>query len=168
MPVSEKKRRSNDAYNAKCDVIQIRPIKPVGAAIRAAAQAARAEPAELHRGGLRRPHAPGGPAPGGQRPQRPGPAPVINRPYAHKYPRQTVPQRPAGAKGGFLMSDHIPVPNVKNIVRAGDFTLYVYAFRPLTEYELKCSASQWLKETKRRSFPKSGEASVFTIYGFDQ
>lgn len=40
MPVSEKKRRSNDAYNAKCDVIQIRPIKPVGAAIRAAAQAA--------------------------------------------------------------------------------------------------------------------------------
>lgn len=31
MPVSEKKRRSNDAYNAKCDVIQIRPIKPVGA-----------------------------------------------------------------------------------------------------------------------------------------
>lgn len=39
MPVSEKKRHSNDAYNAKCDVIQIRPIKPVGAAIRAAAQA---------------------------------------------------------------------------------------------------------------------------------
>lgn len=31
MPVSEKKRRSNDAYNAKCDVIQIRPIKPGGA-----------------------------------------------------------------------------------------------------------------------------------------
>ena len=66
------------------------------------------------------------------------------------------------------MSDHIPVPSVKNIVRVGDFTLYVYAFRPLTECELKCSASQWLKETKRRSFPKSGEASVFTIYGFDQ
>lgn len=38
MPVSENKRRSNDAYNAKCDALQIRPRKPVGAAIRAAAQ----------------------------------------------------------------------------------------------------------------------------------
>lgn len=40
MPVSENKRRSNDAYNAKCDALQIRPRKPVGAAIRAAAVAA--------------------------------------------------------------------------------------------------------------------------------
>ena len=40
MPVTEKKRRSNDKYNAKCDAIQIRPVKPVGAAIRAAAEAA--------------------------------------------------------------------------------------------------------------------------------
>lgn len=40
MPVSENKRRSNDAYNAKCDALQIRPQKPVGAAIRAAAKAA--------------------------------------------------------------------------------------------------------------------------------
>lgn len=30
MPVSEKKRRSNDAYNAKCDVIQIRPDQTRG------------------------------------------------------------------------------------------------------------------------------------------
>lgn len=40
MPVSEKKRQSNDRYNAKCDYISLRPVKPVGAAIRAAAQAA--------------------------------------------------------------------------------------------------------------------------------
>ena len=45
MPVSEKKRRSNDAYNAKCDVIQIRPVKPVGAAIRAACKATSWRPA---------------------------------------------------------------------------------------------------------------------------
>lgn len=38
MPVSENKRRSNDAYNAKCDALQIRPRKPIGAAIRAAAR----------------------------------------------------------------------------------------------------------------------------------
>lgn len=37
MPVSESKRRNNDKYNAKCDYISLRPIKPVGAAIRAAA-----------------------------------------------------------------------------------------------------------------------------------
>lgn len=40
MPVPEAKRRNNDKYNAKCDAIQIRPLKPVGAAVRAAAKAA--------------------------------------------------------------------------------------------------------------------------------
>lgn len=40
MPVSPRKRQSNAKYNAKCDPIQIRPLKPVGAAIRAAAKAA--------------------------------------------------------------------------------------------------------------------------------
>lgn len=40
MPVSPRKRQSNDKYNAKCDYINIRPLKPVGAAIRAAAKAA--------------------------------------------------------------------------------------------------------------------------------
>ena len=37
MPIPEYKRRGNDKYNAKCDAIQIRPLKPTGAAIRAAA-----------------------------------------------------------------------------------------------------------------------------------
>lgn len=40
MPVTESKRRNNDKYNAKCDVIQIRPLKPEGQRIRDAAQAA--------------------------------------------------------------------------------------------------------------------------------
>lgn len=40
MPIPESKRRSNDAYNAKCDYISIRPQKTVGYAIRAAAKAA--------------------------------------------------------------------------------------------------------------------------------
>lgn len=40
MPIPESKRRNNDAYNAKCDYISLRPIKPIGAAIRAAAKAA--------------------------------------------------------------------------------------------------------------------------------
>ena len=40
MPVSAAKRRNNDNYNAKCDAITIRPLKPQGAAIRTAAEAA--------------------------------------------------------------------------------------------------------------------------------
>lgn len=40
MPVSKARRNANDAYNAKCDYISLRPIKADGAAIRAAAAAA--------------------------------------------------------------------------------------------------------------------------------
>lgn len=40
MPVSEKKRRSLDAYNATCDYISIRPKKEIGHEIRDAAAAA--------------------------------------------------------------------------------------------------------------------------------
>lgn len=40
MPVSPKKRQSLDRYNATCDFLVARPKKPIGAAIRAAAQAA--------------------------------------------------------------------------------------------------------------------------------
>ena len=38
MPIPASKRRNNDIYNAKCDRISARPLKPVGNAIRAAAQ----------------------------------------------------------------------------------------------------------------------------------
>ena len=40
MPIRESKRRNNDAYNAKCDYISLRPHKALGHAIRAAAKAA--------------------------------------------------------------------------------------------------------------------------------
>ncbi len=40
MPISETKRRNNDAYNAKCDRITIQPMKERGREIRAAAVAA--------------------------------------------------------------------------------------------------------------------------------
>ena len=39
MSVSASKRKGNDKYNAKCDAIQVRPLKPVGEAIRRAAAA---------------------------------------------------------------------------------------------------------------------------------
>ncbi|MBD5098142.1 MAG: hypothetical protein HDT35_01055 [Clostridiales bacterium] len=40
MPVSENKRKNNDAYNAKCDRIVIQPRKERGQEIREAAEAA--------------------------------------------------------------------------------------------------------------------------------
>ena len=40
MPIPEYKRRGNDKYNAKCGYLSLRPLKPVGAAVRAAAKAA--------------------------------------------------------------------------------------------------------------------------------
>lgn len=39
MPISEAKKRNNANYTAKCDYINLRPLKPEGAAIRAAATA---------------------------------------------------------------------------------------------------------------------------------
>ena len=38
MAVSETKRKNNDRYNAKCDQILLRPLKPIGERIRAEAK----------------------------------------------------------------------------------------------------------------------------------
>lgn len=40
MPIDGARRKANDKYNAKCDYINIRPLKEKGAEIRAAAAAA--------------------------------------------------------------------------------------------------------------------------------
>lgn len=40
MPISEKKKESNARYTEKCDYINIRPLKPEGERIRAAAAVA--------------------------------------------------------------------------------------------------------------------------------
>lgn len=37
MPISEAKKRNNANYTAKCDYINLRPLKPEGAQIRQAA-----------------------------------------------------------------------------------------------------------------------------------
>lgn len=37
MPIPASRRRGNDAYNAKCDRIEIKPLQPIGEDIRAAA-----------------------------------------------------------------------------------------------------------------------------------
>ncbi len=40
MPINQKKRITNDRYNAKCTQINIKPLAPEAAAIKAAAAAA--------------------------------------------------------------------------------------------------------------------------------
>ena len=40
MPIQESRRKANDRYNAKCDYINIRPLKDKGTEIRNAAAAA--------------------------------------------------------------------------------------------------------------------------------
>ena len=55
MPIPESKRRNNDIYNAKCDRISARPIKPIGNAIRAAAKR-RAKRTGVCAASLRRTH----------------------------------------------------------------------------------------------------------------
>ena len=77
------------------------------------------------------------------------------------------PQR-GGVEGRRLMEDNVTMPNVRNEVRAGGFTLYVYAFRELTDAELKYSAGVWLKQSHKKHFPKSGIGKLITTIGFDE
>jgi hypothetical protein len=37
MAISESRRRNNDNYNAKCDRIEVKPLRPIGTDIRNAA-----------------------------------------------------------------------------------------------------------------------------------
>ncbi len=60
------------------------------------------------------------------------------------------------------------VPDVKNIVKVGDFVLEVYAYRPITGEEARMALGMWLKETKRKKAPKHGTGKIVTIFGFDE
>lgn len=60
------------------------------------------------------------------------------------------------------------IPDVKSTVKIGGFTLYVYAFRPITKTEARLAAGMWLKASKKRKVPKSGSGEVVTIFGFDE
>lgn len=62
----------------------------------------------------------------------------------------------------------IPKPNVKNIVKIGNFRLIVYAYRKITLGEAKLAAKEWLKSRKQRTFPKRGQDVLITIFGYDE
>lgn len=60
-------------------------------------------------------------------------------------------------------------PNVitKYKVPGTEFILFIRAFRKLHPDEARRAALTWLKQSKLRTFPKSGTGKVITIYGFD-
>lgn len=60
-------------------------------------------------------------------------------------------------------------PNVVTTVTIpnSEFVLHVYSFRKVRPDEIRMAASMWLKQNKRRTFPKNGSGKVITILGFD-
>lgn len=60
-------------------------------------------------------------------------------------------------------------PNVITKVKISgtEFMLHIYAFRKASPNEIKAAAALWLKQSKRRTFPKSGTGKIITILGFD-
>ncbi len=62
------------------------------------------------------------------------------------------------------MSD-LSMPNIKTTIKIGNFTLYAYAYRKLTESECKIALQEYLQKTKLKSVPKSGSGKIITIIG---
>lgn len=60
------------------------------------------------------------------------------------------------------------IPDVKNIVKVGDFVLEVYAYRPITPLEARMALGIWKKQTKRKKMPKHGTGKLITTFGFDE
>lgn len=64
----------------------------------------------------------------------------------------------------FIVSD-MSMPNVKTTICIGNFTLYAYAYRKLTESECKLAVRQYMKKAKLKSVPKNGSGTIVTIIG---
>lgn len=63
--------------------------------------------------------------------------------------------------------DAIRKPSVETLVKIGNFELTVVAYRAITRAEADMAARQYLLNTKRRTFPKTGKGKLVTIIGHD-
>lgn len=59
----------------------------------------------------------------------------------------------------------LPMPTVKNTICIGGFTLYAYAYRPLTKSECKLALQQYMRQNRLKSVPQKGTAKIFTLFG---
>lgn len=65
------------------------------------------------------------------------------------------------------MSDKVPFPSVKTVVKVGNFTLNVYAYRLLTKTESKLALKMYMKKRHLNRLPASGSAEIVTLFGSD-
>lgn len=65
------------------------------------------------------------------------------------------------------MGDMIERPSVPNVLRSGKFSLVIYAYRRLTEQEIRLIGAKWLTEKGWKRYPESGSYTISSIVGFD-
>ena len=63
--------------------------------------------------------------------------------------------------------DGIRQPNVVNVLKQGEFTLNVVAYRTLNRNEILMAAGEYLKRKKLRTLPKHGTDTIVTTIGHD-
>ena len=65
------------------------------------------------------------------------------------------------------MNDKMAMPQVKNIVVSGKFTLNIYAYRRLTRNELLMAVAMYKREKHIKKLPASGSAKYVTLIGYN-
>lgn len=65
------------------------------------------------------------------------------------------------------MGDKIPLPSVPNLVRQGNFTLHVYAYRTMTQSELRWAVSEYMRRKRLRKLPASGSDRFDCLFGYN-
>jgi len=65
------------------------------------------------------------------------------------------------------MNDYNLMPDICTVVRRGDFTLRIMAYRKLTQDEAFKAAYQYLRENHKKRFPVKGSAIFCIPIGID-
>lgn len=65
------------------------------------------------------------------------------------------------------MSDRMPMPQVKNVIVSGKFTLNVYAYRSLSRNELLMAVAMYKRDKHIKKLPASGSAQYVTLIGYN-
>ncbi len=58
-------------------------------------------------------------------------------------------------------------PNIKTSVKIGNCVLDIFAYKKLSEKEIKLTIRQWMKQTRRKKLPNTGHFKIISILGFD-
>ena len=66
------------------------------------------------------------------------------------------------------MDNYAERPSVLNLVRQGNFTLRIYAYRKITRNEALYFLAQYLSQNRLKSIPKTGNAEMWVNVGFDE